>query len=190
MKKWILSVLVIVGVASFFFSAVFFKVVSEGNPLAIESIKCFLKRYGLVSVFILMFIAGTFIPLNSPVIIAYSAGFGLPIIHLVSVATIGATLGICTNYYLARFLGESFVRGRVPEDELEDLEDWWGRWGNIALLIFGLTPVLPFDLLALVCGLLRTEILHLIGISLLTRLIQFSAFALLGIEVCKLIGIT
>jgi len=58
-------------------------------------------------------IAGTIIPIGSPVIVAAANTFGLPVIPLAVVATVGFTIGITINYYVAYFLGRPYVIKKV-----------------------------------------------------------------------------
>ena len=86
-----------------------------------------LEQLNYLTVMFLMFIASTFIPFPSEVVVppaAYNAAAGeLNIFLVVLFATIGADLGASVNYLLAYYLGRPFIYKFANS-----------RWGHLCLL--------------------------------------------------------
>ncbi len=153
------------------------------------NMKSFIVRYGLAGILVATFLAGTLIPLGSPALVAAVAFYGMSKILLVLVATAGFTLGMMTNYGLARYLGRPYVLKRIGTKKLEDISNLWDSWGWLLYTGFGLTPVLPVELLALVCGLLKKRLETFFALTFLPRLILFTVLVYLGEQAGMWIGV-
>lgn len=183
-----LALSVVIGVAICIIGIYLVSVLIRDRPAFILWIKGLISGYGLMGVFVATIIAGTVVPLGSPAIIAFAAGFGMPLVPLIMVASVGYTIGIAVNYSLARIVGIKYVERKVSREQLEGMMQRWNKWGMPILIVFGLVPGFPIDLLALACGLLKTKIVYFLLISLSTKVVQFGAFALLGVTVSGWIG--
>lgn len=62
-----------------------------------------------------------------------------------------------TSYVLALFLGEKYVSKRMTRETFQSLASEWNRKGYVLCVVFSQVPVFPVDLLALVCGMLKTK---------------------------------
>jgi membrane protein YqaA with SNARE-associated domain len=145
-----------------------------------SSIETFFAAYGLAGIFLATIIAGTVIPLGSPALVAAAALFGVNPILLILVATTGFTIGMTINYALAYRLGRPYVSKKISPAHLEQMARVWNKWGWIIYVIFGLIPVLPVELLAFICGLLKTRLTTFIILSFVPRLIVFTLLAYFG----------
>jgi len=133
----------------------------------------FFINYGLAGIFLAAILAGTIIPLGSPALVAVAAFFIDPI-PLILTASIGFTIGMTINYALACKLGRPFVAKRIAPAHLDQITHAWSKWGLIIYVIFGLSIVLPVELLAFICGLLKTRISTFLLLSFIPRLIVFT----------------
>jgi len=163
--------------------------VFTGNAQLALNIKSIVANYGLIGVFFATILAGTVVPLGSPALVAAAVLFGLPKIPIILVATMGFTIGITINYGLGYYLGRPYVAKKVAADKLADVIAWWNKWGLGLYLLFGLIPVLPVELLSLVCGILKTRLDYFLAISFSTRLIVFAVFAYFGELASNWIGL-
>jgi membrane protein YqaA with SNARE-associated domain len=145
-----------------------------------SNMETFFINYGLAGIFLATILAGTIIPLGSPALVAAAALFGVNPIQLILVASVGFTLGMTINYALAYKLGRPYVAKKFPQDNLEDINRAWNKWGTILYIIFGLIPVLPVELLSFICGLLKTHISKFLLISFIPRLIVFTLIVYFG----------
>jgi len=152
-----------------------------------ESARGWVLDYGLLGAFFATLLAGTAIPMGSPVIVAFCASLGVPFLPLVLVASTGYTFGLMVNYGLGYSLGWGFVRKKVPGEKLEKLSSWLDKWGLGLVLAFGLIPATPLETLSLICGAFRTNPLKFALVGWSAKLIQFSLFAFLGQELAWLV---
>ena len=145
MKKWLSHLIILMASVSIAFLAI-----AESG---------FLDRsaYGHVTLFITTIIGGSIIPIGSPIIISTSAALGMAQTPLIIITTIGFTIGITINYFLAQILGKSYVERRLSAERYNRTVRWWDSWGLLLLIAFAFIPVLPFNLLALICGLFRVH---------------------------------
>jgi membrane protein YqaA with SNARE-associated domain len=154
-----------------------------------SNLETFFTNYGLLGIFLATILAGTIVPLGSPALVAAAALFGVDPIQLVIVASIGFTLGMTINYGLAYKLGRPYVAKKISPDHLEEITHLWSKWGMATYVIFGLTPVLPVELLAFICGLLKTRIPTFLLLSFVPRLIVFTLIVYFGQYLGAWIGV-
>jgi membrane protein YqaA with SNARE-associated domain len=145
-----------------------------------SSMEAFFLNYGLAGIFLATIIAGTVVPLGSPALVVAAAMFGVNPILLILVATTGFTIGMTINYALAYRLGRPYVSKKISPAHLEQVSHAWNKWGWIIYTVFGLIPVLPVELLAFICGLLKTRLTTFITLSFVPRLIVFTLLAYFG----------
>ena len=156
------------------------KLVNIGNTQLFSDAKAFIKDYGLVGIFLATILAGTIVPLGSPALVVAAALFGIHPIPLILVATVGFTIGMSVNYGLAYRLGRPYVIKKMTSEKLEEVTHLWGRWGWVLYTIFGLIPFLPVELLAFICGLLKTRLDVFLILSFTPRLMVFTILAYFG----------
>ena len=145
--------------------------------------------YGLLGIFIATIIAGTIIPLGSPALVAAAALFGVNPIALIIVATAGFTIGMIINYIFAYRLGRPYIEKKMSKNDLEEMTFVWKKWGWIIYTIFGAIPVLPVELLAFVCGFLKTRFVTFIVLSFLPRFFVFTILVYFGKSAGSWLGI-
>ena len=165
------------------------KYFNVSSSLLFLDAKVLMDKYGLLGVFAATILAGTLVPLGSPALVVAAAALGMHKIPLVLVATIGFTLGMLINYALAYRLGRPYVIRKVSAERLEETTMLWNKWGWILYTIFGLIPVLPVELLPLLCGLLKTRLDVFLALSFTPRLIVFAVLAYFGEHVGIWIGV-
>lgn len=188
---WVKSAIIVgliflaIGVAAIFI----LKAVNIGSFQIISDVKAFARDYGILGVFFATILAGTVIPLGSPALVVAAASLGIHPIPLVIAATSGFTIGMTINYYLAYRLGRPFVAERLGTEKLEEVTRLWSRWGWILYTMFGLIPFLPVEFLALICGLLKTNIKTFLVLSFTPRLIVFAVLAYFGEAIGGWIGL-
>jgi membrane protein YqaA with SNARE-associated domain len=150
----------------------------------------FFANYGLAGIFLITIAAGTILPLGSPAFVVAAALFCVNPILLILVATTGFTIGMTINYGLAYRLGRPYVQKRISAERLEEMTHIWNKWGWIIYVIFGLIPVLPVELLAFICGFLKTRIATFLALSFVPRLITFAILVYFGQYAGAWLGVT
>ena len=152
-----------------------------------SNMETFFLNYGLAGIFFATILAGTVIPLGSPALVAIAAFFVDPF-QLILVASTGFTLGMTINYTFAYKLGRPYVSRKISTEQLGEIDRAWNKWGIALFIIFGLTPVLPVELLSFICGLLKTHIAKFLVISFIPRLIVFALIVYFGKYIGAWIG--
>ncbi len=99
------------------------------------------------------------------------------------------TVGLSVNYVLAYRFGRPFVMKRMDGEHLEQVTRLWDRWGLFVYVVFGLTPVLPVELLSFVCGFLKTPVATFLVLSFVPRLIVFAVIVFFGRYIGVWIGV-
>jgi membrane protein YqaA with SNARE-associated domain len=155
-----------------------------------SDISGFFLNYGLLGIFLVTIVAGTIVPLGSPALVVAAALFGLNPVLLVFTATLGFTIGMTINYVLAYYLGRPYAQKRVSPEHLEEMTRVWNKYGWIIYTVFGLIPVLPVELLAFICGFLKTRITTFLTLSFIPRLIIFAILVQFGQQVGNWLGAT
>jgi membrane protein YqaA with SNARE-associated domain len=148
----------------------------------------FLANYGLIGIFIVTVLAGTIVPLGSPALVAAASMFVDPV-PLILAASFGFTTGMAINYVLAYRLGRPYVERRMSAEHFDEMARLWGKWGLVIYVIFGLTPILPVELLSFICGLLKTRVSTFLLLSFFPRLVVFTVVAYFGKYIGLWIGI-
>ncbi len=156
------------------------KVFNVGDTPLFQDMKAFVAAYGLVGIFCATVVAGTVVPLGSPALIVAAALLGVPKLPLVVVAATGFTVGMTVNYGLVYSLGRPYILKKISAIKLEELTGLWARWGWMIYVIFGLIPVLPVELLAFLCGLIKTRVDHFLVLTFIPRFIVFLVLAYFG----------
>jgi len=152
-------------------------------------VKSLFESYGLLGVFIATILAGTVIPLGSPALVLIAASFGLPQVLLIVVATTGFTIGMAINYGLAYKLGRPYVAKKLGEDKLKEILNLWTKRGWAIYVIFGLIPIMPVEVLSLLCGLLKARFDVFLILTFVTRLILFTVLVYFGEQMGIWLGI-
>ena len=165
------------------------KVFNVASTPLFANIGTFFIYYGLPGIFLATILAGTIVPLGSPALVAAAALFGVDPIQLIIVTSVGFTIGMTINYVLAYKLGRPFVTRKMDAEHLDQVTRVWSKWGLVIYVIFGLTPVLPVELLAFVCGLLKTRVATFLILSFFPRLIVFTFIVYFGQYIGSWIGV-
>ena len=141
-----------------------------------------LTSYGLLSLFLLSFLASTLIPLGSEWLLVAMILARHDPVQVVAVATAGNYLGALSSYGIGLYGGE-FLKVRVLRlDEAATLkaEKLYRRFGSYSLLLSWL-PVVG-DPLCLVGGVLRVRLLRFSLLVFSGKLARYAAVAWLTLK--------
>lgn len=169
------AIIIILGLIALFA----LKSLNIGNSWFISYAKALVADYGLVGMFLLTVLAGTLVPVGSPALVALAALLGAPKIPLILVSTSGFTVGMISNYALAYYLGRPFVMKKAGKT-YEEISHLWSKFGWILYTIFGLIPVLPVEILSLICGMVKARFRTFLILTFASRLIVFTILAYFG----------
>jgi len=145
-------------------------------------------KYGYFGLFFITFLGGSFIPAGSPAAVGAAGMFGMETLPTILVAAVGYTLGIYLNYLLAQKLGRPYVERKMSKEAYGDISRWWNRWGYLLIVAFALLPILPFNFLALFCGLFGVNLLYFLLINFGSNLLNSYVFVTIGSSIGDWLG--
>ena len=135
--------------------------------------------YGYLGVFLINLACAATILFPIPgEVMNITAGATLNPLLVGLIASGAATVGELTSYY-AGYLGRKVILSGYSE-RYKKAESWLHRYGNFAVFIFALLPILIFDLLGIVAGSLRFPLWKFVLFCWLGRLIRCLVEAYLG----------
>ncbi|MCK4429458.1 MAG: VTT domain-containing protein [Candidatus Aenigmarchaeota archaeon] len=145
--------------------------------------------YGYIGVFVITVLGGTFFPVGSPAVVTAAGAMGMPKLPVIFIAALGYTIGTYVNYMLAYEFGIHYVKKKIGVEVYKDLSRWWNKKALILILLFALLPMLPFNLLALLCGVFRYNIIYFLLINFGSNLLNSYLFVYLGSSAGSWIGL-
>jgi len=134
--------------------------------------------YGYLGIFLMSLTCVTIlfpIPWEAAVI---GAGATLNPLLLGMVATVGATIGELSSYFVG-YLGKKIILDKYSE-KYKKAEFWMKRYGSFAIFLFALLPILLFDLIGIVAGSAKFPLWKFILACFAGRLIRCLVEAYLG----------
>jgi len=143
---------------------------------------------GLFSMFVVAFAAATFLPFPSEVLFAALQVQGAsPLWLLITVASVGNTLGSVVNYVLGwqvtRFAGRPWFP--ATPDQMLRARAWFARWGVWSLLL-SWAPL--GDALTLMAGVMRTPLWLFVLLVGLGKTARYGVLAALTAGAINLVG--
>lgn len=134
-----------------------------------------LELWGL---FVSAFISSTIAPGASEAVLAYMVAEKIqPIVWLVSIATIGNTLGALTTWWLGYLAAKKYPVESLLEKNKQRALSWVQRWGSWSLLLSWL-PVIG-DALCFAAGWLKLPLFFSIFLIFVGKLIRYLMIAYL-----------
>ncbi len=92
---------------------------------------------------------------------------------------VGSFLAGLTGYFIARYAGRHTVGRLVTEDELQEFEGLFDRWGGYAIIFSRMLPVLP-EVITILAGFAAMNLRVFVPALLLGTLPTSAFFAFLG----------
>ncbi|MCS6997951.1 MAG: VTT domain-containing protein [Aquificaceae bacterium] len=135
----------------------------------------FVQEHGYTALFILSFTESIIQPVPPYPFIVSAPLFKLSPYLAGLVAFVGNILGALVAYFLARFLGESFVKRLFGKRLFLKGEALFNRYGFWAVLIGE-----PYKLVCWLAGLFQMPLLSFLLASLLARALRIGLFMLFG----------
>lgn len=134
------------------------------------------ESLGVLGLFISAFISSTIAPGGSEAVLAYLVTQNItPIIELITVATIGNTLGALTTWWLGLWTAKKYPLSHFTKAEQQKSLDIVRRWGYWALL-FSWLPIIG-DGLCFAAGWLKLSPLFSLFAILIGKALRYMAVA-------------
>jgi len=135
----------------------------------------FVADYGYVALFLLSFTESIFQPIPPYPFIVGAPLFKLNPYTAGLVSFLGNILGALVAYFLAKILGESFVKRVLGERLYIKGEALFNKYGFFAVLIGE-----PYKLVCWLAGIFKMPLFAFLVASLIARAIRIGAFVLFG----------
>jgi membrane protein YqaA with SNARE-associated domain len=143
----------------------------------------FVASYGYTAIFLISFTESVIQPIPPYPFIVSAPFFKLNVYMAGTVALLGNLLGALAAYYLASFLGETFVKRLLGEKLYLKGESLFNKYGFFAVLIGE-----PYKLVCWLSGIFKMPPLVFLIASFIARGIRIGAFVFFGNFLEKLIS--
>ncbi|HVY01940.1 MAG TPA: DedA family protein [Candidatus Nanoarchaeia archaeon] len=161
------------------------------NSVLISMFQAFLDNLNYYTVFLLMAVESSIIPLPSEIVIppaAYLASkSGFYAVFLVVIAgTLGSLLGASIMYVLSRTIGRSILLNYgkyvlIPKSKIIKSEIWFKEYGSFGVFLSRLVPVIR-HLIGIPAGIAKMNYIKFAIYTLLGSFIWCSILAFVGIK--------
>ena len=137
---------------------------------------------GLASV---MFLAGSVAPIPWELVLLPAGALGLEPLSAGLAGGLGASLGAVVGYIIGFVAGRPLALrlGRylmVSESNIQQVEEWFSRWGDAATLITRGVQYMPYKTFSLAAGVLRVNFVRYIIFTVLGTVIRCWYMVYLG----------
>lgn len=141
-----------------------------------------LTNYGLVSMFLLSFLASSVLPIASEWLLVVLVLKGLDPIVVLLTATTGNYLGACTTYGVGYLGSEFMVRNvlRMTDESKLKAERFYRKYGVYSLLMSWI-PIIG-DPLCVVAGILRVQFLKFSVLVYIGKFIRYGITTYLALK--------
>ncbi|KAB7704789.1 DedA family protein [Bacillus aerolatus] len=132
-----------------------------------------LLEYGVLGLIIVAFTESSFFPIPPDVILLPLALADPDKALLFALyTTIASVLGAILGWFIGRKLGRPVLRKFISEETITKVEDLFDKYGPIAILIAGFTPI-PYKVFTVFSGVAKVRIRVLLLWSLVGRGLRF-----------------
>lgn len=137
----------------------------------------YFTEFGYIGLFFSSFLAATILPLSSEVVLVFLLIKSFNPIILISIATIGNTLGSFVNYIIGAWGSVFIIKKtlRISEKDFSKAMQRFKKYGVYSLL-FAWVPIVG-DPLTIVAGVLKINILLFIALVVSGKLIRYIIIA-------------
>ena len=146
-------------------------------------IEPFLTEHGLVTLFVVSFLAATLIPLGSEwlLILLLQQG-GYHPTTLIAIAGFGNYLGSCTNYFIGLYGSEFLIKRilRIDNNEMSRAKLFYARYG-IWSLFFSWLPIIG-DPLCVIAGIFKIRLPIFSALVLSGKLVRYTIVSLITLQ--------
>ncbi len=137
----------------------------------------YFTEFGYIGLFFSSFLAATILPLSSEVVLVFLLIKSFNPIILISIATIGNTLGSFVNYIIGAWGSVFIIKKtlRISEKDFSKAMQRFKKYG-VYSLFFAWVPIVG-DPLTIVAGVLKINILLFIALVVSGKLIRYIIIA-------------
>ncbi|UII56178.1 DedA family protein [Cytobacillus spongiae] len=139
----------------------------------IHLIEEWLMEYGIYGLLFVSFADSSFFPIP-PDVLLIPMGIANPdkALYYALLTTIASVLGAILGWYIGKKLGRPVLRYIISEERIVKVENYFNRYGPIAILIAGFTPI-PYKVFTIFAGISRIPLRTLVIWSIIGRGARF-----------------
>ena len=155
----------------------------------IDSVKDLLLSIGTPGIFAIAVLDSSLLTLpeiNDILIVSQVIVDPMKVLYLPLITATGSVIGCLLLYALARKGGEAFLKSRFSPEHVRRVEQFYSRYGMLALIIPALCPPpTPFKIFVATAGALRFPRHKFIAAILLARTARYVTEGILAVLYCK-----
>ncbi|MBN2014860.1 MAG: DedA family protein [Candidatus Altiarchaeota archaeon] len=161
------------------FTVLFFILLGMGVLFERDTITGLINAYGLVGLFSVALIGSTvFLPFLVEGLFPFLLASGIDPFTIVGIATFGALLGTCINYFLG-FVGSSIIEQKVDHGRIEQAKQLMNKYGGFGLFIVIAMPLptIPVDPITVIPGITRMRFIEFALTVAAAKLVKYAFYA-------------
>lgn len=139
----------------------------------IHAIETWLMEYGVYGLFFVSFADSSFFPIP-PDVLLIPMGIATPdsVLYYAFLTTVASVLGAILGWYIGKKLGRPVLRFIISEERIKVVEDYFSKYGPMAILIAGFTPI-PYKVFTIFAGISKVSLRTLVIWSIIGRGARF-----------------
>jgi membrane protein DedA with SNARE-associated domain len=149
-----------------------------------------INQLGDVGVFVGMFLESSIVPIPSEAVVIGASSIGIPIISIVILGSLGATLGSMVGYSLGRYAAMPVILkyGKfvlIKPHHVEKAENFTKKYGVYSVLIGRVLPVVPFKVFSIAAGITRIPFVPFVICTLIGVIPRMFLLSVFGVSLAK-----
>lgn len=139
----------------------------------IHAIEQWLMEYGIWGLIFVSFADSSFFPIP-PDFLLIPMGIANPdrALFYAFITTVASVLGAILGWFIGKKIGRPFLKYIISEKRIETVERYFNKYGSMAILIAGLTPI-PYKVFTIFAGILKVPLRTLVIWSIIARGARF-----------------
>lgn len=149
-----------------------------------------INQLGDIGVFIGMFLESSVLPIPSEVVVIGASSIGIPVISIVILGSLGATLGSMVGYLLGRYAAMPIILkyGKfvlIKPHHIEKAEKFTRKYGVYSVLIGRVLPVVPFKVFSIAAGITKIPFVPFVICTLIGVIPRLFLLSIFGVSLAK-----
>ena len=149
-----------------------------------------ISKLGDIGVFIGMFLESSVVPIPSEVVIIGASSVGIPMISIVFLGSLGATLGGMVGYFLGRYAAMPIILkyGKfvlIKPHHIEKAEKFSKKYGIYSVLIGRILPIVPFKVFSIAAGITKIPFVPFAICTLIGVIPRIFILSMFGVSLAK-----
>jgi membrane protein DedA with SNARE-associated domain len=150
----------------------------------------FVTQLGDIGVLIGMFLESSVVPIPSEVVIIGASSVGIPLASIVSLGSLGSTLGAMVGYLLGRYAAMPVILhyGKfilIKPHHIAKAEKFAKKYGVFSVLIGRVLPIVPFKVFSIAAGITKIPFFPFVICTLIGVVPRIFLLSMFGMSLAK-----